>query len=110
MIVHVEAVYFQCARAIIRSKLWETAQERQDLPTPGEILAHLSQHRVGGEQYDKNWPERAAPHALVKTLCTDYQRRIQRCTRCRLRLFFIAKRQNNAGATFGIAFELGSAS
>jgi PPOX class probable FMN-dependent enzyme len=59
MIVHVEAVYFQCARAIIRSKLWETAQERQDLPTPGEILAHLSQHRVGGEEYDRNWPERA---------------------------------------------------
>ena len=59
MIVHVEAVYFHCARAIIRSKLWETAQERQDLPTPGEILAHLSQHRVGGQEYDRNWPERA---------------------------------------------------
>ncbi len=59
MIVYVEAVYFQCARAIIRSKLWETAQERQDLPTPGEILAHLSQHRVGGQEYDRNWPERA---------------------------------------------------
>jgi hypothetical protein len=62
VIVHVEAVYFQCARAIIRSKLWETAQERQDLPTPGEILAHLSQHRVGGEEF--------VPISLVKYLIT----------------------------------------
>ena len=59
MIVHVNAAYFQCARAIIRSKLWETAEERRDLPSPGQILAHLSQQRVGGEEYDKNWPERA---------------------------------------------------
>ncbi|MBV9299070.1 MAG: hypothetical protein JO066_08845 [Verrucomicrobia bacterium] len=49
---------FQCARAIIRSKFWETAGERRNLPSPGEILAHLSQQRVG-EEYDKNWPERA---------------------------------------------------
>ena len=59
MIVHVDAAYFQCARAIIRSKLWETAEERRDLPSPGEILAHLSQERVGGEEYDKNWEQRA---------------------------------------------------
>jgi hypothetical protein len=59
MIVHVEAVYFQCARAIIRSKLWETAKERRDLPSPGEILAHLSQQRAGGEEYNKNWQQRS---------------------------------------------------
>jgi hypothetical protein len=59
MIIHVEAVYFQCARAIIRSKLWETAEDRRDLPSPGEILAHLSKQRVGGEEYDKNWKQRA---------------------------------------------------
>jgi len=38
---------------------WETAKERRDLPSPGEILAHLSQQRVGGEEYDKNWQQRA---------------------------------------------------
>jgi uncharacterized protein len=59
MIVHVEAVYLQCARAIIRSKLWQTAEERRHLPSTGEILAHLSQQRVGGEEYDKNWQQRA---------------------------------------------------
>ncbi|HEX3915263.1 MAG TPA: hypothetical protein VHW71_17330, partial [Steroidobacteraceae bacterium] len=29
------------------------------LPTPGQILAEMSQNRVGGEAYDREWPERA---------------------------------------------------
>ncbi len=29
------------------------------LPTPGQILAALSDQRVGGEQYDKAWSARA---------------------------------------------------
>jgi predicted pyridoxine 5'-phosphate oxidase superfamily flavin-nucleotide-binding protein len=60
-IVQVETVYFQCARAIIRSDLWNPAKhvEPASLPTPGQILAGLSQDKVGGEAYDKEWPERA---------------------------------------------------
>jgi len=30
------------------------------LPTPGQILAEMSQNKVGGEEYDRIWPERAA--------------------------------------------------
>jgi len=30
------------------------------LPTAGQILATLSGNSVGGEAYDKEWPERAA--------------------------------------------------
>jgi len=29
------------------------------LPTPGKILASLSDDRVGGPDYDQEWPERA---------------------------------------------------
>ena len=29
------------------------------LPTPGQILAEMSENRVGGEDYDRQWPERA---------------------------------------------------
>ena len=29
------------------------------LPTPGEILAGMSDNTVGGEKYDNEWPERA---------------------------------------------------
>jgi hypothetical protein len=32
----------------------------KSLPTPGKILATLSDDRVGGETYDRDWPGRAA--------------------------------------------------
>ena len=61
MIVHVQTVYFQCARAIIRADLWNPAKhvDPTGLPTPGQILAGLTANKVGGEPYDKEWPERA---------------------------------------------------
>lgn len=52
-------IYFQCARALIRSELWAGRDDSQGLPTPGEILAAVSKGEVGGETYDRNWPERA---------------------------------------------------
>jgi PPOX class probable FMN-dependent enzyme len=60
-IVTVETAYFQCARAIIRSDLWNPARhiDPKSLPTPGQILAGLSENKVGGEAYDREWPERA---------------------------------------------------
>jgi hypothetical protein len=62
IIIHVEKVYFQCARAIVRSHLWkpEKYPDIHALPTIGEMLADLSQGEVGGESYDREWSERAA--------------------------------------------------
>jgi PPOX class probable FMN-dependent enzyme len=61
IVVETQAVYFQCARALIRSDLWnpETYPDPATLPTPGQILGGLTQNRVGGEPYDRAWPERA---------------------------------------------------
>lgn len=61
IIVHIHEVYFQCGRAIVRSELWNPDRfvDSEKLPTAGEILAKLSDNRVGGEPYDKEWPERA---------------------------------------------------
>jgi PPOX class probable FMN-dependent enzyme len=61
MVIAVERVYFQCARAIVRSELWnpERHVDPKSLPTPGRILAALSADRIGGESYDREWPERA---------------------------------------------------
>lgn len=61
IVLAVQAVYFQCARAIVRSGLWDPARhvDPKSLPTPGRILAALSAGRVGGETYDQAWPERA---------------------------------------------------
>ncbi|HVK42826.1 MAG TPA: pyridoxamine 5'-phosphate oxidase family protein [Phenylobacterium sp.] len=62
IVIAVERVYFQCARAIVRSELWnpERHVDPATLPTPGDILATMSEARVGGRAYDEEWPERAA--------------------------------------------------
>ena len=61
IVMTVEAVYFQCARAIVRSDLWNPDKrvDPRTLPSPGSILAALSEDRVGGEDYDRAWPQRA---------------------------------------------------
>jgi PPOX class probable FMN-dependent enzyme len=61
IVMTVDEVYFQCARAIVRSDLWNPDKliDPKSLPTPGQILADMSENRVGGEHYDREWPERA---------------------------------------------------
>jgi PPOX class probable FMN-dependent enzyme len=60
-VIAIDEVYFQCARAIVRSDLWnpEKHVDVRSLPTPGQILASMTDNRVGGEEYDREWPERA---------------------------------------------------
>lgn len=62
MIVRVVEAYFQCARAIVRSGLWnpEVQVDPRSLPTPGAMLAAVTAGEVGGETYDREWPDRAA--------------------------------------------------
>ena len=61
-VITVDSVYFQCARALVRSELWnpERHVDPRSLPSAGEILAALSDNRVGGVTYDREWPGRAA--------------------------------------------------
>lgn len=61
IVLTVEAAYFQCARAIVRSELWNPDRHvaAETLPTAGQMLAALSQERVGGAEYDRAWSERA---------------------------------------------------
>jgi predicted pyridoxine 5'-phosphate oxidase superfamily flavin-nucleotide-binding protein len=61
IIMTVDEIYFQCARAVVRSDLWNPDKriDPKTLPTPGQILAAMSDNRVGGEDYDRAWPERA---------------------------------------------------
>lgn len=60
-VIDVDSVYFQCARAIVRSELWNPARhvDPKSLPTPGQILEITSRKNIDGEAYDKEWPERA---------------------------------------------------
>ena len=61
MVIAVDTVFFQCARAIVRSGLWDPDKhvDPERLPSAGDILAALSQDRVGGAEYDRAWPQRA---------------------------------------------------
>ncbi|PWK69900.1 pyridoxamine 5'-phosphate oxidase family protein [Aminobacter sp. AP02] len=60
-VIDVDAVYFQCARAIVRSELWnpERHVDPKSLPTPGQLLAVTSRESIDGDAYDREWPERA---------------------------------------------------
>ncbi|RNF36193.1 pyridoxamine 5'-phosphate oxidase family protein [Paracoccus methylarcula] len=60
IVVQVAEIYFQCARAVIRSGLWESGDDSDGLPTPGQILANMTEGGVGGVSYDAEWPQRAA--------------------------------------------------
>ena len=60
IVMSVERVYFQCARAIHRSGLWEPWDPaiRERLPSAGRIHAALTGPKVDAEAYDREQPER----------------------------------------------------
>ena len=60
LVVTLESVYFHCSKAVVRSELWNPARQvdRKSLPSPGTIIAELTQGRLGGEAYDRELPER----------------------------------------------------
>lgn len=65
LVITIETVFFQCARAVVRASLWDEASrvDPSVLPTPGQILTATSQaagqSAIDGDTYDRNWPERA---------------------------------------------------
>ena len=60
LIVKVDTVFYQCAKAIVRSKLWDASRhvERKSLPSAGTILADLTGGKLGGPEHDRTAPER----------------------------------------------------
>lgn len=54
LVIRVSSVFFQCARAIKRSQLWDPDRHVQQgsVPSPGLVLATLSQQRINGDDYD----------------------------------------------------------
>ncbi len=60
IVIHVEQVYSQCARALIRSGLWTERHDIASLPSVGDMLAEITSGEFDGEGYDAEWPERAA--------------------------------------------------
>ncbi len=61
IVIEIDAVYFQCARALMRGDVWNSATfvPAESLPSAGQMLTAASQGQVGGEAYDQEWPGRA---------------------------------------------------
>ncbi len=62
LIVDVHTVYFQCSRALLRSRLWDpqTQIARTALPSVGRILSDLTAGTFDGVAYDRDLPARVA--------------------------------------------------
>ena len=58
ILITINELYFQCARAPMRAGLWN-GKPAPDLPKPGQILASMSDNKIGGKEYDEAWLERA---------------------------------------------------
>ena len=60
IVIEIGEIYSQCARALMRAGTWAPVEGKPDLPTPGQILAEMTNGAEGGEAYDQAWPARAA--------------------------------------------------
>lgn len=59
LVIAVETVFFQCARAMQRSGLWQGVQARPaNVPTAGALLQALTDAGIDGAQYDRELPGR----------------------------------------------------
>ncbi|MCC1491970.1 pyridoxamine 5'-phosphate oxidase family protein [Cognatishimia sp. F0-27] len=60
VVIHIDEVYTQCAKAVIRSGLW-SRDDRDTVPTVGQILADMTDGEEGGAEYDRTYVERSKP-------------------------------------------------
>lgn len=60
IVVTIGEIYFQCARALMRARIWdrEAWPDVTALPTPGSLMRELKQD-FDSQTYDREWPERA---------------------------------------------------
>jgi PPOX class probable FMN-dependent enzyme len=60
LVVTVERIYFQCSKAIVRSKLWDPATQipRSALPSTGTMVQAMSKGAIDGATYDRELPLR----------------------------------------------------
>lgn len=66
LVIRIETVFFQCARALLRSQLWQPGswRERSSLPSTGALLQALTENQaqpaIDGAAYDHDLPARQA--------------------------------------------------
>ena len=60
IVVTVGSIYYQCPKALVRSKLWDPQSiiPRDRLPTTGDILQAITSGEIDGDAYDRAYPKR----------------------------------------------------
>src|SRR5215472_9505620 len=60
IVVTVERIFYQCPKAIVRSKIWDPATwiDRKSLPTSGQILAAITNGATDADRHDREYPAR----------------------------------------------------
>ncbi len=60
LVIAAEQVYFQCPKALVRSRLWDPAArvDRSAAPTAGQMLEDASETPFDGAKFDASYPER----------------------------------------------------
>ncbi len=59
IVITVGEMYFQCAKAIMRSKIWAPVAEKPAVPTAGQFLKEMKRD-FDAESYDTGYPAYAA--------------------------------------------------
>ena len=60
VVIHAEETYFQCAKALMRSKLWQVPAEKPDVPTAGAFVKE-GDAAFDADAYDSGYAEYAKP-------------------------------------------------
>lgn len=59
IVIRIEEIYAQCARALMRARTWTSDDESHLVPTVGEMLNEMTNGSFDGKAYDEAWPIRA---------------------------------------------------
>ncbi len=59
LVITIDEVYFQCAKAVMRAGLWGEQPDLSDLPSAGDFLKAMTNGREGGADYDAGYEARA---------------------------------------------------
>ena len=60
IVFEIDELYFQCAKALMRSRLWTSPDQRDAVPTAGQFLRE-AREGFDAEAYDAGYPAHAAP-------------------------------------------------
>lgn len=58
IMVSIGEVYYQCAKALMRSGLWQAGDESDQVPTAGDFLKEVDAE-LDAQAYDENYPDYA---------------------------------------------------